>query len=56
MPDASEPVLGGHAVAAVGYDDAAQCFIIRNSWGAGWGDRGYCYMPYQYSDRHQPGR
>lgn len=23
-------------------------FIVRNSWGADWGDRGYCYMPYGY--------
>ena len=32
---------GGHAVLAVGYDDAAQCFIVRNSWGTGWGIKGY---------------
>ena len=48
MPSAGEPVLGGHAVAAVGYDDAAQRFIVRNSWGASWGDHGYCFMPYAY--------
>ena len=23
-------------------------FIVRNSWGADWGDNGYCYMPYDY--------
>jgi len=32
----------------VGYCDRAQVFIVRNSWGAHWGDAGYCYMPYRY--------
>jgi C1A family cysteine protease len=41
-------VLGGHAVLAVGYDDATQRFTIRNSWGANWGQGGYFTMPYPY--------
>lgn len=48
MPGASERALGGHAVMAVGYDDAKSWFIVRNSWGAGWGMRGYFTMPYAY--------
>jgi C1A family cysteine protease len=48
MPGPSERVLGGHAVLAVGYDDAAQRFIVRNSWGKGWGMQGYFTMPYAY--------
>ncbi|HEX3809621.1 MAG TPA: C1 family peptidase [Rhizomicrobium sp.] len=48
MPHPGENVLGGHAVLCVGYDDAAQSFIVRNSWGSGWGDSGYFHMPYRF--------
>jgi C1A family cysteine protease len=48
MPTANEKVLGGHAVVAVGYDDSSQRFIVRNSWGPGWGMGGYFTMPYAY--------
>ena len=48
MPAPRESVLGGHAVVAVGYDDTHQWFIFRNSWGSGWGDHGYGYIPYAY--------
>ena len=40
--------VGGHAVMAVGYDDAAQTFTVRNSWGPTWGDAGYFHFPYAY--------
>ena len=33
--------LGAHAVLIVGYDDASQAFIVKNSWGTGWGETGY---------------
>lgn len=39
---------GGHAVLAVGYDDKKEQIIFRNSWGTGWGDKGYGYLPYKY--------
>lgn len=48
MPAPSEKVIGGHAVMAVGYDDKKQVAIVRNSWGTGWGVKGYFYMPYGY--------
>jgi len=49
MPDSdSEQHDGGHAMLCVGYSDADKVFIVRNSWGEGWGDRGYCYIPYDY--------
>jgi len=43
----SEQLLGGHAVLIVGYNDNTQRFIVKNSWGTAWADRGYFYMPYQ---------
>jgi C1A family cysteine protease len=48
MPQSSEQLLGGHCVDAVGYDDSQQRFFVRNSWGTGWGMKGYCTMPYAY--------
>ena len=39
MPTTGEKVVGGHCVAAVGYDDTKRAFIIRNSWGTGWGSK-----------------
>jgi len=48
LPHGGEKLLGGHAVLAVGYDDATQRFIVRNSWGEKWGQSGYFTMPYAY--------
>jgi C1A family cysteine protease len=48
MPSSGESLLGGHAVLAVGYDDATQRFLVRNSWGEGWGNGGYFTLPYAY--------
>lgn len=50
MPRAGEAPIGGHAVLLVGYDDAAKTWLCRNSWGPGWGQRGYFTMPYGYLD------
>jgi C1A family cysteine protease len=56
LPPRGEQLLGGHAVLAVGYDDADQSFIVRNSWGTGWGMKGYCSMPYGYLTNPQLAR
>lgn len=48
MPLPREKLLGGHAVLAVGYDDSESRFIVRNSWGNKWGQKGYFTMPYTY--------
>jgi C1A family cysteine protease len=48
MPKSGEQLLGGHAVLAVGYQNSDQTFIVRNSWGTGWGVKGYFTMPYPY--------
>jgi len=65
-PVAGEHSVGGHAVVAVGFDDnmkikntsahAVQttgALLIRNSWGTGWGDHGYGWLPYEYVLRNQ---
>lgn len=48
LPVKGEQMLGGHAIACVGYDDATQRFTFRNSWGTSWADAGYGYLPYEY--------
>lgn len=49
MPKPGEQIQGGHAVLAVGYDDQKRHLIVRNSWSAAWGDKGYFYMPYDFA-------
>jgi len=49
MPKPKEKMLGGHAVLGVGYDDAQKRFLVRNSWGTGWGMKGYFTLPYDYA-------
>lgn len=49
----NETMKGGHAVLAVGYDDATERFTVQNSWGTAVGDRGYYYMPYKYLTSNQ---
>ena len=46
--EAARAAHGGHSMLCVGYSDPDQMFIVRNSWGTDWGDKGYCYIPYSY--------
>ncbi len=39
-------LAGFHAVLVVGYDDPGQYFIVKNSWGTGWGEQGYFRIAY----------
>lgn len=48
MPGGS--YLGRHAMLIVGFDRNLQYFIVRNSWGVGWGEFGYCAVPYSWLD------
>lgn len=38
--------VGYHAISVVGYDDAQQCWICKNSWGTGWGENGFFRIGY----------
>jgi C1A family cysteine protease len=42
----SGSLRGYHAVCIVGYDDSKQAFYVKNSWGTGWGERGYFWIGY----------
>jgi C1A family cysteine protease len=37
---------GGHAVLIVGWSDADGAFIVKNSWGASWGESGFFRIAY----------
>ena len=35
-----------HAITIVGWDDSKESYLIKNSWGTGWGDNGYIWVKY----------
>jgi len=35
-----------HAIVIVGWDDKKQAYLVKNSWGAAWGDNGYVWVEY----------
>ena len=39
---------GGHAMTIVGYDITNRQFLVKNSYGTDWGDRGYGWLPFDY--------
>jgi C1A family cysteine protease len=51
-----DEIYGGQAVVAVGYDDerirtSKGALLVRNSWGANWGEDGYGWLPYGYVEQ-----
>jgi C1A family cysteine protease len=51
-PTHNDRFAGRHAVVAAGYDAARQRVLVRNSWGAGWGDGGYAWLPHDYVETY----
>ena len=45
--DSRRPPGGAHSMLIVGYDLEGEYWIVRNSWGEGWGDGGYFRIPFQ---------
>lgn len=43
---------GRHALVICGFSDKERVLVARNSWGTGFGDKGYCYIPYSYADKY----
>jgi hypothetical protein len=41
---------GKHAMCIVGYDDLAGTFLVMNSWGTKWAQRGFCQVAYELFD------
>lgn len=35
-----------HVMALIGWDDEKQAWLIKNSWGAEWGEQGFCWVTY----------
>ena len=43
---ANATVRGGHCVSCIGYNDAQQFWICKNSWGPNWGEGGFFRIGY----------
>lgn len=52
VPEPSGKLVGGHALLVIGYDDTTSTFRVMNSWGADWGDKGFCKFTYDWVKAH----
>jgi len=52
LPEKSAP--SGHAMLIVGYDLDKEVYLVRNSWGPDFGDKGYCMIPFKVMDNYAP--
>ncbi|MBY3179484.1 C1 family peptidase [Rhizobium leguminosarum] len=65
-PSEGDTLFGAHNIAVMGYDDSITtenakdpgikttgAFLIKNSYGEEWGDKGYGWIPYDYLLKHQ---
>lgn len=51
--ETEETRVGMHALLLVGWDDARQAWLARNSWGGSWGLDGYLWIGWGTSWSHQ---
>ena len=49
LPD-NDPIVGYHMIAVVGYSESRQAWLVKNSWGTGWGMSGYVWIAYGDSE------
>jgi GNAT superfamily N-acetyltransferase len=53
LPATGEAEKGVHAVAIMGgYDNHGEVLRFANSWGTGWGDKGYGWLSREYLERY----
>jgi len=54
FPAKADECQNGQALFCVGFDDRRRirsdrgALLVQNSWGSGWGDHGFAWLPYRY--------
>lgn len=52
MPHRGQRSIGGHAVCFTAYNRETKEFKFINSWSDKWGEKGYGYLPFAYTEKH----